>query len=111
MDQMRAWPKLRSTVVLAMAYTADHADHALLTSMYTAIGRALHIAPTQLGLLSMYRGLTEVTARLEPSSTRLAAALRGGCCLESICTLSSLCHCNSSTAGNRLALERNCVSV
>ena len=36
------------------------ADTMLLSAMYLAVGRSLHISPSQLGTLSMWRGLVTV---------------------------------------------------
>jgi hypothetical protein len=55
-----AWQKLRVTVVLAIAFSAEHCDTLLLSAMYLAVGRSLHISPSQLGTLSMWRGLVQV---------------------------------------------------
>ena len=64
MENMRAWPKLRTTAALALAMSAEHADMHLLSSMYLALGRSLHIGPTELGELTMWRGIMQALPSL-----------------------------------------------
>lgn len=45
---------------MAVAFTAEHADAMLLTAMYLALGRSLHISVSKLGTLTMYRALVQV---------------------------------------------------
>ena len=54
------WQQLRITAVMAVAFTAEHADSLLLSAMYLALGRSLDISVTKLGTLSMWRALIQV---------------------------------------------------
>lgn len=67
------WRKLRVTLVLALTFTAEHADTMLLSAMYLAIGTSLHIGPTQLGNLSMFRSLVTVQSTCSTFLARDAA--------------------------------------
>lgn len=58
--EMRAWQRVRITVVMAIAFTAEHAEAMLLGAMYLAIGRSLDIGASKLGTLSMWRALVQV---------------------------------------------------
>ena len=59
--EIRAWQRVRITVVMAVAYTAEHAEAMLLGAMYLAIGRSLDIGASKLGTLSMWRALVQVS--------------------------------------------------
>lgn len=58
--KLRAWERLRTSIALALAYSAEAADTVLLTSMYLGIGRSLKVSLLGLGTLAMYRGLVQV---------------------------------------------------
>ncbi|CAL8463805.1 g3339 [Coccomyxa elongata] len=60
--EIRAWQRVRITVVMAIAYTAEHAEAMLLGAMYLAIGRSLDIGASKLGTLSMWRALVQAVA-------------------------------------------------
>jgi hypothetical protein len=55
-----AWQRARITAVMAIAFMEEHTDAMLLSAMYLAISRALHITATQMGALSMWRALVQV---------------------------------------------------
>jgi hypothetical protein len=55
------WQQLRITAVMAVAFTAEHADSMLLSAMYLALGRSLDISVSKLGTLSMWRALIQVS--------------------------------------------------
>lgn len=54
------WERLRTSIALALAYSAEAADTVLLTSMYLGTGRSLGVSLLGLGTLAMYRGLVQV---------------------------------------------------
>ena len=58
--QLRPWQRVRITAVMAIAFTAEHADTLLLSNMYLAIGRSLDISVIKLGTLTMWRALVQV---------------------------------------------------
>ena len=51
---------LRTCSEAVSMYAIVHADTMLLSAMYLAVGRSLQISPSQLGTLSMWRGLVTV---------------------------------------------------
>lgn len=55
-----AWQRVRMTIVMAIAFTTEHAEAMLLSAMYLAISRSLDVTASQLGTLSMWRALVQV---------------------------------------------------
>lgn len=67
--EIKAWQRVRITVVMAIAFTAEHAEAMLLGAMYLAIGRSLDIGASKLGTLSMWRALVQVPSQAPSCST------------------------------------------
>ncbi|CAL5221084.1 g3211 [Coccomyxa viridis] len=57
--QMKLLSRLRITAVMAIAFTAEHADSMILSAMYLAIARSLGISMTQVGTLSTWRAIVQ----------------------------------------------------
>ena len=53
-------PRARTTVVLGIAFTLERLDEALLSAVYTPLGKTLHATPSQLGTLTLCRALVQV---------------------------------------------------
>ena len=54
-------PRARTTVVLGIAFTLERLDEALLSAVYTPLGKTLHATPSQLGTLTLCRALVQVS--------------------------------------------------
>lgn len=59
-------PKMRTTVVLALAFVLERLDEMILSAVYTPLGEALHASPSQLGSLTLCRALVQVVLLCRP---------------------------------------------
>lgn len=75
-QRVAKWARRRTTAALAVAFTAEECDKVLLTSMYLAIGNTLRALPSQLGQLTMWRALVQVS--LHPWSGPFALCALAG---------------------------------
>ncbi len=102
--EMKAWQRVRITVVMAVAYTAEHAEAMLLGAMYLAIGRSLDIGASKLGTLSMWRALVQV--KTKPVASMLTEVPVQPC---SCSVLDIWCTCCLPT-DIRTKCQRDCIS-
>ena len=71
-------PRARTTVVLGIAFTLERLDEALLSAVYTPLGKTLHATPSQLGTLTLCRALVQVCLPLKLSCSRSAFEMQMG---------------------------------
>jgi hypothetical protein len=52
-------PRACTTVLLGIAFILERLDEVILSAVYTPLGLALHATPSQLGTLTLCRGLVQ----------------------------------------------------
>ena len=72
------WQRIRITAVMAIAFTEEHADAMLLSAIYLAISRSLDSTVSQLGTLSMWQALVQVSRTLPSETVQLGRVQQVG---------------------------------